>query len=88
MIPPVFISVILFGKKNHPEAVGTSYYIKGEDTFIVESPKARHYRSHRKYENLKKEEQKAFEEEFEKKYRQGFKIKEQRLGGYAILIRC
>jgi 4-hydroxy-3-methylbut-2-enyl diphosphate reductase len=31
--------VILFGKKNHPEAVGTSYYIKGEDTFIVESPK-------------------------------------------------
>ena len=41
---------------------------------IVESPKARHYRSHRKYENLKKEEQKAFEKEFEKKYRQGFKV--------------
>ena len=30
--------VILFGKKNHPEAIGTSYHIKGKDTFIVESP--------------------------------------------------
>ncbi|MAE43157.1 4-hydroxy-3-methylbut-2-enyl diphosphate reductase [Candidatus Woesearchaeota archaeon] len=29
--------VILFGKKNHPEAIGTSYCIKGENTFIVES---------------------------------------------------
>ena len=28
--------VILFGKKNHPEAIGTSYYLKGKDTFIVE----------------------------------------------------
>tara|TARA_Y100000310_G_scaffold78181_1_gene74806 strand:- start:4775 stop:5713 length:939 start_codon:yes stop_codon:yes gene_type:complete len=28
--------VIIFGKKNHPESIGTSYYIKGNDTFIVE----------------------------------------------------
>src|SRR3989344_98382 len=28
--------VILFGKKDHPEAIGTSYHIKGNDTFIVE----------------------------------------------------
>ncbi|MFH0867695.1 MAG: 4-hydroxy-3-methylbut-2-enyl diphosphate reductase [Candidatus Woesearchaeota archaeon] len=30
--------VILFGKKNHPEAIGISYYIKGKDTFIVDNP--------------------------------------------------
>ena len=30
--------VILFGKRNHPEAVGTSYHLKGKDTFIVEEP--------------------------------------------------
>ncbi|MBI2646905.1 hypothetical protein HYW99_00340 [Candidatus Woesearchaeota archaeon] len=30
--------VIIFGKKNHPEAIGTSYYIKGNETFIAESP--------------------------------------------------
>ena len=30
--------VILFGKRNHPEAIGTSYYLKGRDTFIVEEP--------------------------------------------------
>ena len=30
--------VILFGKKNHPEAIGTSYHIKGKDTLIVEKP--------------------------------------------------
>ncbi|MBI1936029.1 4-hydroxy-3-methylbut-2-enyl diphosphate reductase [Candidatus Woesearchaeota archaeon] len=28
--------VILFGKKNHPEAIGTSYHLKGKNTFIVE----------------------------------------------------
>src|SRR3989338_2744094 len=28
--------VILFGKKNHPEAIGTSYHLKGKDTFIAE----------------------------------------------------
>ena len=28
--------VILFGKANHPEAIGTSYHLKGKDTFIVE----------------------------------------------------
>jgi len=28
--------VIIFGKKNHPESIGTSYHIKGKDTFIVE----------------------------------------------------
>jgi (E)-4-hydroxy-3-methyl-but-2-enyl pyrophosphate reductase len=28
--------VILFGKKNHPEAIGTSYHIRGTDTFIIE----------------------------------------------------
>lgn len=31
--------VIIFGKKNHPESIGTSYHIKGDDTFIVEDPK-------------------------------------------------
>jgi len=30
--------VILFGKRNHPEAIGTSYHLKGQDTFIVEEP--------------------------------------------------
>ncbi len=30
--------VILFGKKNHPEAIGTSYHLKGKNTFIVENP--------------------------------------------------
>ena len=30
--------VILFGKKNHPEAIGTSYHLKGNDTFVVENP--------------------------------------------------
>ena len=30
--------VILFGKANHPEAIGTSYHLKGKDTFIVEGP--------------------------------------------------
>ena len=30
--------VILFGKANHPEAIGTSYHLKGKDTFIVEEP--------------------------------------------------
>ena len=28
--------VILFGKHNHPEAIGTSYHLKGNGTFIVE----------------------------------------------------
>jgi len=31
--------VIIFGKKDHPESIGTSYHIKGEDTFIVEDQK-------------------------------------------------
>jgi len=31
--------VIIFGKKDHPESIGTSYHIKGDDTFIVEDPK-------------------------------------------------
>lgn len=30
--------VIIFGKKGHPESIGTSYHIKGKDTFIVEDP--------------------------------------------------
>ena len=30
--------VILFGKKNHPEAIGISSYIKGKDTFVIEDP--------------------------------------------------
>ena len=30
--------VILFGKSNHPEAIGTSYHLRGSDTFIVEEP--------------------------------------------------
>jgi len=29
--------VILFGKKNHPEAIGTSYHIRGKNTFVAES---------------------------------------------------
>ena len=28
--------VIIFGKRDHPESIGTSYHIKGKDTFIVE----------------------------------------------------
>ncbi len=28
--------VIIFGKRNHPESIGTSYHLKGNDTFIVE----------------------------------------------------
>jgi len=31
--------VILFGKRNHPESLGTSYHIKGSNTFIVEDQK-------------------------------------------------
>ncbi|MEK6949451.1 MAG: 4-hydroxy-3-methylbut-2-enyl diphosphate reductase [Nanoarchaeota archaeon] len=30
--------VIIFGKKDHPESIGTSYHIKGKDTFIAENP--------------------------------------------------
>lgn len=30
--------VVLFGKRNHPEAIGTSYHLRGKDTFIVENP--------------------------------------------------
>ena len=30
--------IIIFGKKDHPESIGTRYYIKGEKTFIVENP--------------------------------------------------
>ena len=30
--------VILFGKKNHPEAIGTSFYLRGNGTFVVEEP--------------------------------------------------
>lgn len=30
--------VIIFGKANHPEAIGTSYHLKGKGTFIVEEP--------------------------------------------------
>ena len=30
--------VILFGKLNHPEAIGTSYHLNGKDTFVVEEP--------------------------------------------------
>ena len=29
--------VIIFGKANHPESIGTSYHLKGKDTFIVEN---------------------------------------------------
>jgi 4-hydroxy-3-methylbut-2-en-1-yl diphosphate reductase len=31
--------VIIFGKRDHPEAIGTSYHIRGKDTYIVEHPK-------------------------------------------------
>jgi len=31
-------AVVIFGKRNHPEAIGTSYYLKGKNTFIVEEP--------------------------------------------------
>ncbi|MCH8329058.1 MAG: 4-hydroxy-3-methylbut-2-enyl diphosphate reductase [Nanoarchaeota archaeon] len=30
--------VIIFGKKNHPESIGISYYIRGKYTFIAENP--------------------------------------------------
>ena len=30
--------VILFGKRDHPEAIGTSYHLKGKDTFVAEEP--------------------------------------------------
>ena len=30
--------VILFGKKDHPEAIGTSFHIHGENTFVVNKP--------------------------------------------------
>ena len=30
--------VILFGKADHPEAIGTSFHIHGKDTFIVNEP--------------------------------------------------
>ena len=30
--------VVIFGKKDHPESIGTSYHIKGADTFVVEEP--------------------------------------------------
>ncbi|MBI2656420.1 4-hydroxy-3-methylbut-2-enyl diphosphate reductase [Candidatus Woesearchaeota archaeon] len=30
--------VVLFGKHNHPEAIGTSYHLRGKGTFIVEEP--------------------------------------------------
>ena len=30
--------VVIYGKHNHPEAIGTSYHLKGKDTFIVEAP--------------------------------------------------
>jgi len=35
--------VIIFGKKNHPESIGTSYHIRGKDTFIVEDPRDASY---------------------------------------------
>jgi len=34
--------IILFGKHDHPEAIGTSYHIKGKDTFIVSDPEKAH----------------------------------------------
>ena len=30
--------VMIFGKRDHPESIGTSYHLKGKDTFIVEHP--------------------------------------------------
>lgn len=30
--------IIIFGKKDHPESIGTSYHIKGKNTFIAENP--------------------------------------------------
>ena len=30
--------VVIFGKKDHPESIGTSYHIKGKNTFIAENP--------------------------------------------------
>ncbi|MBS3131301.1 4-hydroxy-3-methylbut-2-enyl diphosphate reductase [Candidatus Woesearchaeota archaeon] len=30
--------VIIFGKHDHPESIGTSFYIRGKDTFIAEKP--------------------------------------------------
>ena len=30
--------VAIFGKHDHPESIGTSYHLKGKDTFIIEKP--------------------------------------------------
>ena len=30
--------VMIFGKHDHPESIGTSYHLKGKDTFIIEHP--------------------------------------------------
>ncbi len=30
--------VIIFGKSDHPESIGTSYYLRGRDTFVIDNP--------------------------------------------------
>ncbi|MBI2134786.1 4-hydroxy-3-methylbut-2-enyl diphosphate reductase [Candidatus Woesearchaeota archaeon] len=47
--------IILFGKKDHPEAIGTSYHIKGKDTFVAEKPEhAKELAEHIKKNDFKK----------------------------------
>ena|SRR3989338_3753852 len=49
--------VAIFGKHDHPESIGTSYYIRGKDTFIIEKPTLEYAQSfvdYLKKNNIKK----------------------------------
>src|SRR3989344_4805337 len=41
--------VVIFGKADHPESIGTSYHIKGKDTYIIEKPDMDHARAFVEY---------------------------------------
>ena len=41
--------VAIFGKHDHPESIGTSYHIKGKDTYIIEKPDMDHARAFVEY---------------------------------------
>jgi 4-hydroxy-3-methylbut-2-enyl diphosphate reductase len=49
--------VAIFGKHDHPESIGTSYHIRGKDTFIIEKPTleyAQKFVEYLKKNNIKK----------------------------------
>ena len=49
--------VAIFGKHDHPESIGTSYHIKGKDTYIIEKPDigyAQKFVDYLKTNNIKK----------------------------------